>query len=390
MKNQKLSIKILIIVVVGMFLMGTTIAFANKSKIKVEDLEGSRSEIGDMNFILQSRKGSYETDEIIINKDKETLKKRAKQGNNTTNLTKENIDHRDFLAYGYGKQNLFENEDEIGSVYVSHSYYDDESYDLSATINIKNKKKDKINDYEIVLEDRGTTNRSDLIVSVPIKADKNTLYIAVLVGMGNSYEDYNSTVLNLYKVNLQNKTSKKILSKDYDKKDISLIVDNVNFGFSKGNKAYFLVNKDDNNFNSYLLEFDIISKEINYIDLKDAVYGVNQYNLDGDKILLISDHENTGSDAKAILVDLKNRKVEYNYRLELNYGADEIGALQVRRDNGKIYLILMEFTSEESRLYNKYFLHVINEKDNKILYKGQLKLNTAYPVVGGIVKEDEL
>ena len=52
-----------------------------------------------MNIVYQKSRGSYETDQIIISKNKEEVKKYVKAGCRGFSVSKKNIENRDIFQY---------------------------------------------------------------------------------------------------------------------------------------------------------------------------------------------------------------------------------------------------------------------------------------------------
>ncbi|MEG0857518.1 MAG: hypothetical protein RSG52_13680 [Terrisporobacter sp.] len=392
--KRKLSTTVLIISVIGMMIMGISLGIVNKTKVQLEDLEGNRDGMGDMSFLLQARKGSYETDEILINKDSEKIKRKAKEGYYIGNLTKENIENRDLLEYVSFENNIFESDNEIGSIYASNGFYDDKTNETVVKVTLKNKENNKITEYEMVVEEGLYKSPYDRYVAVPIKIEKDFLHVAILY---SQYDDEDKpsgpTMLNLYKLNLTNETSQKILSKEYEPNDVNIKGDFENFAFSKDNKVYFLVNKSnekDKQQSPSLLEFDIISKDIEFINLDKMDHIINKYYLEGDEVLLLPSEDSISTSINAVLVNLKDKKVEYKQNLDLDYDGSDLSIIQARRYNNKIYMVTSEYVYDNYKQKNNCYITVFDEKTSEKLYRGKLKFNTSASVNAGIVKDDEI
>lgn len=417
--NKNIGKKFLTIITVGLVVIGISLFNIGKNKAEVEDLEGKRSELGDVSILLQSNKGMYETDEIKIDKDNMTINSMAKQGMNDFNLSKKNIEAREVLEESSRgtidyKNSLLEDEDRLASVYVTSQLTSEDDYELFANIKLKYNDSDEIERYEIPLGDRHNESQGVLYSSVPISIDKNNIYIATLVSYYSlegaeemENEDYNAeykgdyfnkTVLNLYKVNLYNKSAKQILSKEYDGKGIHI---KPSVCFANNKKAYFLVNeKDDKDYKCSLFEFDVFTKEINIIDLGiKKIYNedyIRNFSVDEDKLLLINmddikkNNKSTRVGLRGTIVDLRNSKVKYVEDIKININYEEI--LQVRRLNGKIYFITLDAGEKNSEDidYNSYYFTVLDENTNELLYKGRIKQKASYMTQFGIVKRDEL
>ena len=407
--NRNIGKKFLSVICVGLLVIGISLFYLGKNNDEVEDLYGKRSELGDVNILLQNNKGIYETNEIKIDKDNISIDYMAKQGMNGFNLSKKNIEAREVLeASSSGTidyQNvLLEDEDRLASVYVTSKFISDDDNGLFANIKLKYNDSDKIESYEIPLGDRYDESQGVLYSSVPISIDKNNIYIATLVSYysledaekmenGDYNEEYNgdyfkNTVLNLYKVDLSNNSSKHILSKEYNGKDIHI---KPSVCFANNKKAYFLVNeKDDEGYKRSLFEFDVFTKEINIIDLGIKEDFIRNFSVDDNKLILLDIKKNNSKYIRGTMVDLKNSKVKHLEDININAHCEEV--LQVRRINGKIYIITVENgdkTSEDTG-YDSYYFTVFDENTNNLLYKGKIKQKTSYMTQVGVVKEDEL
>ncbi|UPA29236.1 hypothetical protein L0P85_11540 [Terrisporobacter glycolicus] len=407
--NRNIGKKFLSVICVGLLVIGISLFYLGKNNDEVEDLYGKRSELGDVNILLQNNKGMYETNEIKIDKNNISIDYMEKQGMNGFNLSKKNIDVREVLeASSSGTidyQNvLLEDEDRLASVYVTSKFISDDDNGLFANIKLKYNDSDKIESYEIPLGDRYDESQGVLYSSVPISIDKNNIYIATLVSYysledeekmekGDYNEEYNgdyfkNTVLNLYKVDLSNNSSKHILSKEYNGKDIHI---KPSVCFANNKKAYFLVNeKDDEGYKRSLFEFDVFTKEINIIDLGIKEDFIRNFSVDDNKLILLDIKKNNSKYIRGTMVDLKNSKVKHLEDININAHCEEV--LQVRRLNGKIYIITVENgdkTSEDTG-YDSYYFTVFDENTNNLLYKGKIKQKTSYMTQVGVVKEDEL
>lgn len=407
--NRNIGKKFLSVICVGLLVIGISLFYLGKNNDEVEDLQGNRSELGDVNILLQNNKGMYETNEIKISKDDISIDYIEKQGMNGFNLSKKNIEAREVLeASSSGTidyQNvLLEDEDRLASVYVTSKFISDDDNGLFANIKLKYNDSDKIESYEIPLGDRYDESQGVLYSSVPISIDKNNIYIATLVSYysledaekmenGDYNEEYNgdyfkNTVLNLYKVDLSNNSSKHILSKEYNGKDIHI---KPSVCFANNKKAYFLVNeKDDEGYKRSLFEFDVFTKEINIIDLGIKEDFIRNFSVDDNKLILLDIKKNNSKYIRGTMVDLKNSKVKHLEDININAHCEEV--LQVRRLNGKIYIITVENgdkTSEDTG-YDSYYFTVFDENTNNLLYKGKIKQKTSYMTQVGVVKEDEL
>ena len=84
---------------------------------------------------------------------------------------------------------------------------------------------------------------------------------------------------------------------------------------------------------------------------------------------------------------------EIDLKVKDEYSTD---ILEMRRDNNKTYFIIGNYKYDDYLGYDNsssdidYYIYVINEKNNAILYSGKIKEKNIYNVSFGIVKDDEL
>lgn len=406
----KLSRIILLVSVIGMVLASISLFNIHKVDIVVNDVYGERSVLGDMNILVQQTKGLLETDSIIINKDGESINKFIKQGAELVNLTKENIDNRDVFQFEYDENLLFEDEDKIGIANVLASNIVNDTKRMTADIKIKDKESGKIESYEIDMGEALNINKDYIYATLPVKKEGDILYIAVMYSYYNNssneeyvddleLEDKNCEITNLslYKLNLENKTSKCIINTDYEGNELSL----KKSAFSNGNKAYFVVAKKDNKSEIYvtnLFEFDIKNKEVNLIDLgtKDD-YIKNVSTIETDEVLLMSIpvedalYGRETKNPKTILLDLKNRKLKNAYKLSMNYDVNPLTSEnRIIRYDGKIYAVSREYVKKYETNYSIPTFYVFDETNGEKLYEGNVEINSNYRVNMGIVKNDEI
>ncbi|MEW9077189.1 hypothetical protein [Terrisporobacter glycolicus] len=413
--NKNIGKKFLSIIFVGLLGIGISLFYLGKNNEEVEDLYGKRSELGDVNILLQNNKGMYETNEIKISKDDISIDYMAKQGVPNFNLSKNNIEGRsalEILTYGFVDYSaaLLKDDDRFAAVRLNNEYVDADNYELVANIKIKYNNKDKVESYDVSLGDQSVNSTGVVYSSVPISIDKENIYIVTLKSYysqeymkkrensdyeGTVSDDFDKTELNLYKINLSNKNSKHILSKEFDGKDIYI---KGELCFANKNKAYFLVNKKDKEkgYKSSLLEFDAFSKDIDTIDLGTKEDNIKKFSVEDNKILLFSHGGIEGKnvklnngDAREIVVDLESSKVEYINHIKVDANGDDI--LQVRKVGNKVYYITIGY-NEKGKDAGKYsyYIGVFDEDKNEVVYKGRINQNTNYYGEVGIVKEDEL
>lgn len=70
--------------------------------------------------------------------------------------------------------------------------------------------------------------------------------------------------------------------------------------------------------------------------------------------------------------------------------------LEMRRNNDKTYLIMCDYKEDDYVDRGNgspdidYYIYVINEKNNEVLYNGKIKEKIMYNIAFGIVKDEEL
>lgn len=407
--DKRFSKIFLIIVSLTMVLIILFLSFVTKDNINIEDIYGDRSALGDMNIVYQKRKGMYETDNIIISKNGEETKKHVKEGLTNFSLSKENIDNRELLQYSKDKSNICETEDEITTVSLCHNYSSYNDCEMIVYIDIKDKKTSNIKNYEIKIDDIVDLNVGSVYKALPIR-DGDNIYLAIISSLYydnmikdeekslyNNEDMYKQTYLSLFKLNLPTQQSKCILTKSYESNEMYT---NGDAGFVKDNVAYFLTHSKDktsNQINTCLFGFNVITKEIDIINLGIGNQNVTNYYIDGDEVLFSSNVDETKKTIKTIVVSLNNKRIISTNEIDTNYKQDyNRYILEMRRHNNKTYVIMSDYENNEHDTYmsepleKDYYIYVINEKNNNILYGGKIKGENIYNVSFGIVKDDEL
>lgn len=407
--DKRFSKMFLIFNLVAIIFIGICLVINDKNEIMLEDISGSRDALEDMTIIYQKRKGLFDTNELKITKDNESIDRYVKEGASNFNLSRENINNRDILQHANDKSSICENEDEIINVSLMSSYSRYNNEEMVAYINVKSKKTNKSEEYEVLVYDQIDANNASTYKALPIRY-KDNIYLAVLSSVYNeeSYVDdasldnlkdvyYKQTYLNLYKLNLSTKKSKLVLSKSYESSDIYYDGD---LGFTKDKIGYFIVNyknKETNKFEMCLFSFDVISKDINVINLGIQNKIIDNYYIDKDDVILSCAPKNYENNIKAIVVDLKENKIKSSNEVEFdkrNEYSTYIAAMN--RNNNKIYLILSDYIYNDYMDYGNatpevsYYIYVLDENTNEILYKGRLHEKSSYIIKIDILKEDEL
>ena len=398
----------LITVSLAMKLIIFSLNFIVEDDLDIEDISGDRSALGNMNIVYQKRKGMYEADNIIISKDDEKIKKYVKEGVTNFSISKENVDNRELLKFSNDKNSICETEDEIASVSLLSTYSPYNGDEMKVYIDIKNKKSSKIKNYEIPIDDSIDANGASIYQALPIR-DKDNIYLAIISSvykddnieenksLDNEVDMYKQTYLSLFKLNLSSQQSKCILTKSYEPSEMYIDGD---VGFVRDNVAYFGVKiKDEKSkvINTCLFGFNIITKDINIMNLGVGNKNITNYYIDNDEVLLCCDADPISKKINTLLVNLNNKKIvsanEIDLKVKDEYSTD---ILEMRRDNNKTYFIIGNYKYDDYLGYDNsssdidYYIYVINEKNNAILYSGKIKEKNIYNVSFGIVKDDEL
>ena len=406
--DKRISKIFLIIVSLAMILIIFSLSFITKDKIDIEDISGDRSALGDMNIVYQKRKGMYETDNIIISKDKEKIEKNVKGGITSFTISKENIDNRELLQTSNDKSNICETDDEITNVSLLNTYSPYSGDEMTVYIDIKDKKSSKIKNYEITIDDTINVNGDSVYKALPMR-DNDNIYLAIISSVYDDSEKgenksqdseqdmYKQTYLSLFKLNLSSQQSKCILTKSYDPNEMYT---NGDVGFVKDNVTYFVTHIKDEvskEINTCLFGFNIITKEINIINLGVGNQNITNYSIDGNEVLLSCDVDPISKRVKTLVVDLDNKKTISTNEIDAKSKDDyNRYILEMRRHNDKTYLIMCDYKEDDYVDRGNgspdidYYIYVINEKNNEILYTGKIKEKIMYNIAFGIVKDEEL
>ncbi|UPA31137.1 hypothetical protein L0P85_03085 [Terrisporobacter glycolicus] len=406
--DKRISKVFLIIVSLTMILIILSLSFITKDKVDIEDVYGDRSALGDMNIVYQKRKGLYETDNIIISKDKEKIEKNVKQGIASFTISKKNIDNRELFKISNDKSNICETGDEITNVSLLNTYSPYSGDEMTVYIDIKDKKSSKIKNYEIKIDDTINVNGNSIYKALPMR-DNDNIYLAIISSVYDDSEQYNNkpqdsgkdvykqTYLSLFKLNLSSQQSKCIITKSYDPNEMYT---NGDVGFVKDNVSYFVTHiKDETSkeINTCLFAFNIITKEINIINLGVENQNITNYSIEGNEVLLSCDVDPISKKAKTVVVDLENKKTKTANEIDAKSKNDyNKYILEMRRNNDKTYLIMCDYKEDDYLDRGNgspdidYYIYVINEKNNEVLYNGKIKEKIMYNIAFGIVKDEEL
>ncbi|MEW9079122.1 hypothetical protein [Terrisporobacter glycolicus] len=406
--DKRISKIFLITVSLTMILIIFSLSFITKDKIDIEDVSGDRSALGDMNIVYQKRKGMYEADNIIISKDNEKIEKNVKQGITSFTISKENIDNRELLKISNYKSDICETDDEVTNVSLLNTYSPYNGDEMTVYIDIKDKKNSKIKNYEIKIDDTINVNGNSIYKALPMR-DNDNIYLAIISSVyddseqdknkpqDNEQDVYKQTYLSLFKLNLSSQQSKCILTKSYDPNEMYI---NGDVGFVKDNVAYFVTHikgESSKEINTCLFAFNIITKEINIINLGVGNQNITNYSIDDNQVLLSCEVDPISKRAKTLVVNLDSKKIISTNEIDAKTKDDYSRyILEMRCYNDKTYLIMCDYKDDDyvdgGNGYPDidYYIYVINEKNNEILYTGKIKEKIMYNIAFGIVKDEEL
>lgn len=404
--DKKFSKLYLVFLLVAIIFLGISLVIVSKEKVDIDDILGDRNYLEDMTIVYQKNKGIFQTNEIRITKDEEKVDSFVKEASREFGLSKEDIDNRDIYQLVDERSNVCTTENEIVNVslYNSDSLFNKD--EMVAYVEVKNKKTNKIDEYEILINDEIDAYGNSIYKAIPIRY-KDTIYLAVMSSIYNedTYDDsssspqdyYSQSYLSLYKLNLTTKKSKFVLRKSYASNDIYM--ENY-LGFSHNNTTYFIIsekNKETNRYETSLFAFDVISKEINIINLGINNSPIDNYYIDDDEVLLSSSSSSEKENVVALIVDLNKKEVKRKNEVSVKKQNDLYSnVVALNRSNGKIYLILGNYSYDDyidvasQSSETNYYIYIIDEKSNDILYKGRIKDNTVYDLKFSILKKDEL
>ena len=404
--NKKFSKLFLVFLAVTIIFLGASLVIVTKEKVDIEDISGDRGYLEDMSIVYQKTKGLFQTNKIRITKDGEKVDYFVKEASREFSLSQEDINNRDIYQLVDERSNVCTNENEIVniSLYNNDSLFSGE--EMVAYVEVKNKKSNKIDEYEILVDDKIDADGNSTYKAIPIRY-KDNIYLAVMSSiyseeaydeLSSSTENYYSkSYLSLYKLNLSNKKSKAILRKSYDNNEIYM---DTHLGFSHKNTTYFIIsekNEKKNEYETSLFAFDVISKEINIINLGINNSVIDNYYINGDEVLLSSSSSMKEENIITLVVDLNKKEVKQKNEISVKKQEDIYrNVVALNRSKGKIYLILGDYNNADyidvaSQSYEtNYYIYIIDEKSNDILYKGKIKENTAYDLKFSILHKDEL
>ena len=392
--RKSISKIFLIAISISMVLLIILLSFFMNEEITMEDLCGNRNALGDMNIVYQKSRGSYETDQIIISKNKEEVKKYVKAGCRGFSVSKKNIENRDIFQYINSFSDICENNDEIASISMGSDYSFYDSNNMMVYINLKNKKTKKIKEYKIEMEEG--INLDSVYKVLPVRNNDN-IYLAIISSLYNENslgndDIYKQTYLNLYKINLSTQKSKCIISKSYEASEMNVSNEN---GFVRGNVCYFLVNmknKKNGEMETCLFAFNVITKDVNVTNLKIGNKEITNYYVDDNEVLLSSEFDDESEKLQIITVNLNTYNVKKINEINVTCREDKNkNIVDMREDKNKIFIIVSESSYDGSFDADmNYYIYVINKENNKNLYKGKIKEKNIENIDFGILKKEEI
>ncbi len=366
-----------------------------------------------MNVAYQDRKGFYKTTKVNISKDDIKIDKYAKEVRHTFSGTSYGTEHRDLFKDAYSEEQVYKDDESIGHVQVNINYDDtlNSKNNIVAYVKDKNIKNNKIKSYKIPIKYDITDGTDINFNCVPIKYNGD-IYLALGLDIEPSYiyeKDTNihaskECLINVYKLDLNSKTSELISSKKIgDKEDLSSF---GCIGFSNDNTAYFIkesYKKNEGNKiekNSDLIKYNIKEKRFTTknIDI-NSINGnsLTRYCIEGDKVTFISEDnlKRDKTDIYMTTMNLSNNEIITNnkkYTIKTEDAKFNYSVNQVRIINGKLYLIVEAYEEEThaKRPVNKEYIYVLDEKTKETLYVGIIKDENASWVSPRIVKEEEM
>lgn len=406
--NKKISIITLGLTVLFMLFIFVDMIISNQ-KDNIKDIKGNREALENINILYQEREGVYNTKEVKISDDNIEIKRNAKTWPRIEELNKTIINNRDIFERGYYIRSAYYDENDIGYIYNTGQYYDDEGNDhfefQIVNKNLKSKKIDKFNK-KISFEGSKDRNYSN-ITSIATKYN-DEIYLGVSYKEevskkssknSNEYLKENNLIFNIYKLDLDKKELEKINEFKMTSKNE---LNQGNF-FINDNKIYFRLDEDLNTETKVnLVYYDLKAKKFNKLEtdlLLKSTEDIDseQYSIDNDKLNIVT---NKGNKNKTIFyistIDLKTGKVINNNK---EYKIDRINknsyVIKSRVIDGKIVIILNANKTENAGVPIKDReisdnIIILDEKSKDILYMGQYRTDQRNYDNIHILKDNEL
>ncbi|MBO3446400.1 hypothetical protein [Clostridium sp. CCUG 7971] len=400
--------KITLGVVLSSFILIGIIIASNDTNMKIEDVKGNKSELGDVSIISQEGKGLYNTKETVLSKDGFKVKKIAKGLPGVSKYSKNVVENRNLFNSVHDSNLIYEDKESIGYLgYISTDYYASEGAKFNTKITDKNLKTNKITEFDIDIinssEEYDNARECCLVIKY-----KNEIYLAIGITNDINYDkngniiDNRNSSISIYKIGLENQKAQL-----FDEIKIKENVDISNgVSFVNNNKIYFMAQTYKDSGEQYLVYYDLENNKFDYIKDPVKIKEKNNsndndtaYSIDDNKLNIIYNDSTTDKKSTIIhqcSVDLEKEKVIENdkvYKIDKINENSQIRGFRVL-DN-KIYLVLNSYKEEKGISYISqselsYNIVVLDEKTKKVLYIGQSKQEESHSATNYIVKNEEL
>lgn len=410
--NKRAS-KIVLVTTVGLMLLTTvSIGISDKEDYEVKDISGNRSVLDNVNVVYQEHNGYYKTSEVKISKDNIYVKKHSKDAVRSLPLKKEYRENRETFKSVNDVNNMYKIENSIGNIYVSKDYKTSDYGELYANVTSRDLKSKKDDYYEIPLNYNFKNNNENNSVSQTIVYN-DELYVLVGIDKGPVYLDEEETVAvskgclaNIYKLDLENKSSELIASRVVANKEELSTLSHVSFEYE--NTLYFIKeivdgsNKDNMKKKFELMSYDFKNNKFNSekmpFDMK-ADNNISDFYVEGNKVIFLTNdivNKNKLS-MKLSTFDLKNRKwINQNeeYNISVDDNKDSVSIRSMRYIDNKLYLII-DSSEYSEKTYpraplNRQYLYVIDKNTKKTLYSGIIRNDSTSYVSPNILTNDEI
>ncbi|MGL4913252.1 MAG: hypothetical protein ACRC3Y_12570 [Romboutsia sp.] len=431
--NKKLS-KIILFTTIGTMLASSVcIGMNNKETYELVDINGNRDALGNVNIVYQESSGFYKTSEVIMSKDKTKVDKYAKGASSSFPLTSYYKEHRDLYKNYHVINANYEDENTIGFAEVERYYDRSDKLDTSIRVREKDLKTNKIKDYKIPVDYKVDQENGSFGNDSALKYNGEIYVLTTIDGeqihpLGDSSNVYGTkeSLINIYKLNLEDETSELVVSRKIGNKDE---LTNIYNSFKYENKFYMQkesykkVGEDEYKKSYELISYDLKSKKFEFINIPETVNDyISSFYVDDDKVSLISyenkstldtkvhesninetkdikDKTNNSNDIeiKISKMDLKTNKFigdNEKYTLKLPNDKFEYGIQEIRDIDDKLYIITNAY--KDSDLFqnrgqlNKNEIYVIDKKTKKTVYSGSIKGESSSYIYSSIVTNDEL
>ena len=402
----KLSRITLVVSIITMISLSIFIFINDKEKIKIEELQGSKSELEDVNIIFQNTQNLYKTTKTTISKEGISEDKFSVTTPNRFSDEQDLITNQDMLSYSQGMKGMYQYDNYVGVVNVSIDYskenFNNKKEELVATVMEENIDTKEVKNYKINLGTYFTNDEDNGISTTTVSIKhKGELYIVVGVDIQN-YDNLSKesrieeSRIYVYKLNLDNESSEHILTKTLSKGGESRISNNISF--SNGNKAYFVNSLYEYNDNNeikeeyQLLSFDLETRKFYTLELEknideDYIWIIHNYYLKDDKLYIIYNYEiGKKINLYEMEIDLKsneilNKKIVYSLDFEDNKNINEIGYSidNIRCIDNKLFISIETQKYTESSWSTRgeisRYLYVVDRNSKKTLYavKGSIE-----------------